>query len=386
MIPNDSFHFLPSNQVSYDNASLVTLYQPLIGSEAVMTYAYLLAFFDNGRAGHRFTELLNHLQFGFPVLTTSLDRLGAVGLIDFYLSPQGYLIKLYQAKSREDFLNEPVLKSLLASRIGQVAIDELISQLPEDSQDLTKSFSEIFTDRGEFYHHQPSRASLDMGHFKEMMTKEGLRFADETTDILGLNQLAQTYKMTWFDLFQLAKQTAVNHQLSLKRMKAQKEQPEENPSAVWSEQEQATLKAVKSHDAAAFLQLMKQSRQAQVLESERKLLRELAELGFLDEVINVLVLRAMSKTANLNKVYVMKMANDFAFQKIKTAEAALTYLKQGIKSSSAMSQKQGQERTAAKSNVPTWSDQDYKNQTSQEEKERLEAYKRQRLERLGKGE
>lgn len=376
MTPNDSFHFLTGNQVTYNNASLVTLYQPLIGSDAVMTYSYLVAFFDNGRAGHRFTELLNHLQFGFQVLTTSLDRLGAVGLIDFYLSPQGYHIKLYQAKSREEFLAEPVLRSLLASRIGEVATEDLFSSLPDASQVLTKKFSEVFTNKGEFYAHQPSRTSLDMGYLKSKMLEAGLRFSDETTDILGLTALAETHKLNWLELFRLAQQTAVNRQISLKRMTAQLEKKETSSSS-WTESEQATLKVYKNHDALSFLQLMKQSRQAQVLESERKLLAELGELGFLDEVINVLVSKAMSRTANLNKVYVMKMANDFLYHKVKTAEEAMTYLKQGLKSSSAHSSNQ-----TTKSNVPVWSDQDYKNDTSQEEQERLEAYKRQRLAEL----
>jgi replication initiation and membrane attachment protein len=269
-------------------------------------------------------------------------------------------------------------------------VEELDSQLPLDAQKLTKSFSQVFSDHGELYHHQPSRASLDMGHFKDMMVKEGLRFADENQDILGLSHLAQTHHLTWFDLYRLAKQTAVNHQISLKRLTAQLEQKEQPTSTTdgWSDQERATLKAVKSHDAVAFLQLMKQSRQAMVLDTERKMLKDLAELGFLDEVINVLVLRALTtgKTANLNKVYVMKLANDFSYQKIRSAEEALTYLKQIKSGSSAMSQKKTKQGTGqTKTNVPAWSDQDYKNQTSQEGQERLAAYKRRRLEELGKG-
>lgn len=56
-----------------------------------------------------------------------------------------------------------------------------------------------------------------------------------------------------------------------------------------------------------------------VTESERKVLEELANMDFLDEVINVMVLYTLNKTqsANINKPYIMKVANDFAYQKLR---------------------------------------------------------------------
>lgn len=377
MKPNDTFYYLKNNQLSPDMSSISQLYLPLMGSDAYQLYQYLIYFFDNGRAAHRFTDVLNQLQFGFDRFLSAIDCLGALGLLNFYQRGDAYLFKLNSPLDREAFLANSVYKSLLTKRIGEPAVVELTMTLPTGLVDKTKRFSEVFTDQGEVYH-QPQKAQtdFDLEHFKQLMTRDGLRFGDEASDVLALARLAEQNKLTWFDLYQLAKSTAVDYQISLDRLRAKQEQAKlPSQDTGFSPSELAALKVARSHQPEAFLAILKREKKAVVTDQERQLLRELGQQGFLDEVINLMVLRTMqgTKSANLNKVYLMKLANDFAYKEIMSAEQALRYWQA----------KPGKVKSK-QTNVPAWSQQDYKNQTTEEEKEQLEREKAALLSRLRK--
>lgn len=129
------------------------------------------------------------------------------------------------------------------------------------------------------------------------------------------------------------------------------------------------------------MEKIKKARRARVTKDEKDLLLTLARMNFLDEVINIMVLYTFNKTksANLHKTYLMKMANDFAYQQILTAEAAI------IKTRAFGERKQ--QARSQQSNVPKWSNPDYQEKTSQEEQAKLEQFKQaalKRLENLGK--
>ena len=51
------------------------------------------------------------------------------------------------------------------------------------------------------------------------MVRDGLRFADEQSDVLNLFAIAEEKKWTWFETYQLAKSTAVSQVISTKRMR-----------------------------------------------------------------------------------------------------------------------------------------------------------------------
>ncbi len=66
-----------------------------------------------------------------------------------------------------------------------------------------------------------------------------------------------------------------------------------------------------------FLAEIKKTRQAAITRSERKLIQDLAEMGLLDEVINIILLLTFNKvdSANLNEKYALKVANDFLIKR-----------------------------------------------------------------------
>lgn len=384
MNPIDDFLFLKHNRVSYDSTTLIQLYYPIMGSDALAVYEYLVAFFDNGAHTHKFSELLNHLQFGMKRLEEALVMLTALDLLVLYQTRDSYILKIKPALGNETFLADPVYRRLLELRIGEIAVSELEVSIPENARDISKTFSDVFNSE---IQNQPKSSktdpTFDLVSFQRLMTRDGLSFSEnEKMDVIGLYAFADKYKMNWFEVYGLANETAINRKISLKRMEAKKQQPSQSQvDGDFTNSELVVIQQAKSLSALDFLKVIKSSRKAVVTKAERNLLEDLAQMSFLDEVINILVLYTFNKTksANLSKPYLMTLANDFSYRGIGTAEAAVVALRH-----SPEIQKKNAAKPIKKSNVPEWSNPNYKNETSQEELAKLEAEKRQLLEKLGK--
>lgn len=384
MRPIDEFSYIKNNKVLLDSDSLSQLYHPVIGNHAVLLYDYLLAFFDNGVKRHKFSEILNHLQLSMHHAEEAFAILTAVDLLVLYQTRDAYVLKLQPALNRETFLSNPIYRRLLEQEIGDVAVAELDIKIPQEARDISKKFSDIFSAEGT---PKPkanvSKNHFDLDSFERLMLRDGLQFKDEKADVVSIYSLADQYTMNWFDTYHLAKSTAINGKISPQRMTVQLEQQKNTTSQDQSKEqfdakEQVIIREAKQANAREFLEKIKAPRRAVVTESERKLLEELANMSFLDEVINVMVLYTLSKTqsANLNKPYIMKVANDFAYQNITTAEAAVLKMR-------SFTQRNKDRKTqakVAKSNVPEWTAKEYKHVATAEEKAKLEELKRSMLE------
>lgn len=386
MKPIDEFLYVRQNYLLPDTVSLMRFYLPIIGSDAAALYQYFISFFDNGEKRHKFSEILNHTQFGMARFEESLSLLTAMDLLAFYEKEGLYYVKLLAPLTAEAFCNNAVYRNLLEQKIGQVALEHLEVSVPYDASNLSKRFSDVFG----YTEEQPqpqeaakSKTDFDLDSFKHLMTRDGLQFADERTDAVALYVISEKYKLTWYETYLLAKETASQHKISTKRMQLKKEQAKQADTAgQFSKEEQIIIQEAKLDRPEVFLAKIKKARHAAITADERKLLADLAEMSFLDEVINVMVLYTVSKTnsANLNKRYLMKIANDFAYQKVVSAEQAV----EKMRAFSERRTKQNQEKAKTKSNVPEWSNQDYKNETTADEQARLEEIKRQTLARLRK--
>ena len=384
MRPIDEFSYIKNNKVLLDSDSLSQLYHPVIGNHAVLLYDYLLAFFDNGVKRHKFSEILNHLQLSMHQAEEAFAILTAVDLLVLYQTRDAYVLKLQPALNRETFLSNPIYRRLLEQEIGDVAVAELDIKIPQEARDISKKFSDIFSAEGT---PKPkanvSKNHFDLDSFERLMLRDGLQFKDEKADVVSIYSLADQYTMNWFDTYHLAKSTAINGKISPQRMTVQLEQQKNTTSQGQSKEqfdakEQVIIREAKQANAREFLEKIKAPRRAVVTESERKLLEELANMSFLDEVINVMVLYTLSKTqsANLNKPYIMKVANDSAYQNITTAEAAVLKMR-------SFTQRNKDRKTqakVAKSNVPEWTAKEYKHVATAEEKAKLEELKRSMLE------
>lgn len=382
MRPIDEFSYVKNNKVLLDSDSLSQLYHPVIGNHAVLLYEYLLAFFDDGIKRHKFSEILNHLQLSMQEVEEALAILTAVDLLVLYQTRDAYVLKLQPALNRETFLANAIYRRLLEQRIGDVAVAELDVVLPDGARDVSKKFSDIFSvDETPKVPKIVSKNHFDLDSFERLMLRDGLQFKDEKADVVKIYSLADKYNMNWFDTYQLAKSTAINGKISPQRMTVQLEQKKmanNQTKEQFDAKEQVIIREAKQASAKEFLKKIKAPRRAVVTESERKVLEELANMSFLDEVINVMVLYTLSKTqsANINKPYIMKVANDFAYQKITTAEAAILKMRSFTKRNKEHKAK----AKLTKTNVPEWTAKEYKHVATAEEKEKLEELRRSMLE------
>ena len=387
MKPNDRFSFLKNNRVSQDPTTLVQCYLPIIGQDALSLYLYTLAFWDDGQKEHLFASILNHLNFGMDRLLKAFKILAAFNLVTLYQNGDGYKLVIHPTLSQSDFLRHTVYRTLLEKRIGDTAVSDL-RQEAADGEALTVHLSQAFPEIEELASHDetPVKADFkddfDLEHFRQLMARDNLRFQDEQSDVLELFKIADEKKWTWFETYQLAKGTAVSQVISVKRMR---EKLAQNPvSSDFSPKEATIIREAKSKTALQFLAEIKQTRNAGIIQSERDLLQQMAALGLLDEVINVVLLLTFNKvdSANLNEKYAMKVANDYAYNKIRSAEEAVLRIRE--------KNQKGQEQKVAKTNqtktnVPKWSNPEYKNETSEETRLELERKKKEMLARLEKG-
>ena len=387
MKPNDRFSFLKNNRVSQDPTTLVQCYLPIIGQDALSLYLYTLAFWDNGQKEHLFAAILNHLNFGMDRLLKAFKILSAFNLVTLYQKGDVYEIAIHPTISGSDFLRHTVYRTLLEKKIGEPAVSDL-RQESADGEALTVPLSQVFPEIEDMASHDemPARANFtndfDLEHFRQLMMRDNLRFQDEQSDVLELFKIADEKKWTWFETYQLAKGTAVSQVISIKRMREKLAQ--ESVSSDFSPKEATIIREAKSKTALEFLAGIKQTRNAGIIQAERDLLKQMADLGLLDEVINVVILLTFNKvdSANLNEKYAMKVANDYSYNKVRTAEEAVLRIRE-------KNQKGQESKTAktsqAKTNVPKWSNPEYKNETSEETRLELERKKKEMLARLGKG-
>ena len=387
MKPNDRFSFLKNNRVSQDPTTLVQCYLPIIGQDALSLYLYTLAFWDNGQKEHLFAAILNHLNFGMDRLLKAFKILSAFNLVTLYQKGDGYELAIHPTLSSSDFLRHTVYRTLLEKKIGEPAVSDL-RQEQADGEPLTVPLSQAFPEIEDKANTEETLGKanftndFDLDHFRQLMARDGLRFQDEQTDVLELFKIADEKKWTWFETYQLAKATAVSRVISVKRMREKLAQ--ESVSSDFSPQEATIIREAKSKTALQFLAGIKQTLNAGIIQAERDLLKQMADLGLLDEVINVVILLTFNKvdSANLNEKYAMKVANDYSYNKVRSAEEAVLRIRE--KNQKGQEQKVAK-TNQAKTNVPKWSNPEYKNETSEETRLELERKKKEMLDRLGKG-
>ena len=387
MKPNDRFSFLKNNRVSQDPTTLVQCYLPIIGQDALSLYLYTLAFWDDGQKEQLFAAILNHLNFGMDRLLKAFKILSAFNLLTLYQKGDVYEIAIHPTLSSSDFLRHTVYRTLLEKKIGDPAVSDL-RQESADGEALTVPLSQVFPEIEDMasYDETSVRTNLtndfDLDYFRQLMARDGLRFQDEQSDVLELFKIADEKKWTWFETYQLAKGTAVSQVISVKRMREKLAQ--QPVSSDFSPQEATIIREAKSKTALQFLAGIKQIRNAGIIQAERDLLKQMADLGLLDEVINVVILLTFNKvdSANLNEKYAMKVANDYSYNKIRSAEDAVLRIRE--KNQKGQEQKSAN-TSPAKTNVPKWSNPEYKNETSEETRLELERKKKEMLDRLGKG-
>lgn len=373
MKPSDRFSFGATPPFVPDSISLSLCYYPIIGGDAFALYHYLFSLSTKGQGGYPFTRILNHLDMGMARFEKSLDILTAMSLLTIYHQQEEYLYCLHAPLTIQQFTTKPLYKNLLAKKIGEGAVEELIPKKAQSDNNISKPFSDVFTSEG---HLSPisQQQEFDWSAFKAMMTKDKLRFVDEKNDIVAIYHLAEQFGWNWLETYRRVKETAVGQLISTKRLAKTTEQITISNTDL-TMKEQAIVREAKAFDNLTFFALLKEQRKASVTLSERQLLQEMAQMGLLDEVLNILLVYVFSKvdSANLNEKYAQKVANDFVYKNITTAEAAILYLR-----TTKSSQIQKRERSSG-TNVPEWSKEEIKTEMSAEDRVKMDALRKQML-------
>lgn len=381
MKPNDLFTYIKTNAFIPDVVSLSQCYQPIIGFDALALYYYFYSFSDQGQGRFKWTSILNHMDFGMNRLEKALDVLTAMELLQLYRADELTGIAVKAPLTVKNFLAKPLYKNLLAKKIGEASVDSLLVHIPKQEQNISKNFSQVFTMDGQVPLVFESNRDFDWSAFKALMAKDKLFFQDETEDIIALSYIAEQAGWTWLETYRQAKITAIGHTISTKRLQQSRQSlPKEKNDLTG--QERAIVREAKSKSSLVFLSILKDQRKATITMAERKCLTDLANIGLLDEVINILVLYTFNKidSANLNEKYAMKLGNDFSYKGIGSAEAAVLYLRE-LKTGQAVT-KPSQPQ---KSNVPDWSKEEVQQEHTQEGQAKLAALYRELEEMENKG-
>lgn len=381
MKPNDLFTYIKTNDFIPDVVSLSKCYQPIIGFDALALYYYFYSFSDQGQGRFKWTSILNHMDFGMNRLEKALDVLTAMELLQLYRADELTGIAVKAPLTVKNFLAKPLYKNLLAKKIGEASVDSLLVHIPKQEQNISKNFSQVFTMDGQVPLVFESNRDFDWSAFKALMAKDKLYFQDETEDIIALSYIAEQAGWTWLETYRQAKITAIGHTISTKRLQQSRQSlPKEKNDLTG--QERAIVREAKSKSSLVFLSILKDQRKATITMAERKCLTDLANIGLLDEVINILVLYTFNKidSANLNEKYAMKLGNDFSYKGIGSAEAAVLYLRE-LKTGQAVT-KPSQPQ---KSNVPDWSKEEVQQEQTQEGQAKLAALYRELEEMENKG-
>ena len=200
-------------------------------------------------------------------------------------------MQLHSPLPIQDFLSHSVYSRLLERKIGDTALASM-KQAPSEGEALSVSLSQVFPNLTEEVTPTESKSKLkndfDLEHFQRLMARDGLRFENEKADVLELFAIADEKKWTWFETYQLAKATALAQAISVKRMC---EKIAQKPASFdFSSKEMTIIREAKNKTPLHFLAEIKQTRKGNITQSERELLHQMASLGLLDEVINIVLL------------------------------------------------------------------------------------------------
>ena len=125
MKPNTPFAFFKNNLLPPAGAALEQYYLPILETETVAVYRYLLASYDQGEKQYLLAQILNHLNIGFPQLLLAFDRLIAMGLMDLYEEEVGITIQLHAPLEAGEFFRMLFSNACLKKDWGK-AVEDLL--------------------------------------------------------------------------------------------------------------------------------------------------------------------------------------------------------------------------------------------------------------------
>lgn len=139
-----------------DHKVLTMLYQPIIGSTAISLYLTLWSYLDKSEvvsSNWTHHHLVKSMQVSIEQIVSAREKLEAIGLIKTYFKEgdiNSYIYEIYSPLKVSDFLNDPILATILFDTVGKVEFSEIVSyyKLPllelKGYKDISCKFNDIF--------------------------------------------------------------------------------------------------------------------------------------------------------------------------------------------------------------------------------------------------
>lgn len=157
ILPADTYTIINRSVLTNkDNETLIMLYQPIIGSDAVSLYLTLFSYLDKQElTSNAWTHhhLMTAMQTKLLSIINAKEKLEAIGLVRSYVKKgdiNDYIYELYSPLSSYEFFNNPILNISLYNNVGKNEYERLVSffKTPKmnlsEYEEVTSSFNEIF--------------------------------------------------------------------------------------------------------------------------------------------------------------------------------------------------------------------------------------------------
>ena len=157
VLPADCFIVLNKTVLNnYDKTNLITLYQPIIGSDAISLYFTLCNYLDKTETSsinYFHHQLMVSMQLSLEDIIIAREKLEAVGLIKTYVKKgeiNNYVYEIYSPLTPNEFINNPLLSISLASNVGEIEYNKIIESFKQlkfnlnDYKDISCNFNEVF--------------------------------------------------------------------------------------------------------------------------------------------------------------------------------------------------------------------------------------------------
>ncbi|MDT3996010.1 DnaD domain protein [Mammaliicoccus fleurettii] len=154
--PSDGFYVKSNyNYTHVHQDILISLYTPLIGTDAIGVYLYLSQFnYHNEIEAYNHYTIMNDLKINLSSFRDSLDLLEGIGLLKTFFKTnqqeQTFVYMLEQPATTEQFFNDPLLSVFLYQQIGKSRYISLKNRYKDKSistteyNEVTKSFTDVF--------------------------------------------------------------------------------------------------------------------------------------------------------------------------------------------------------------------------------------------------
>lgn len=157
ILPADTYIVINKTLLNdQDRKLLISLYQPIIGTDAISLYFSLWSYLDKMElCSSEWTHhhLMGNMGISLSSITVAREKLEGIGLLKTYVKKDHinhYVYELYSPLSANEFFINPILTTALYQNVGDLEYQKLIEyfKMPKFNlsayTDITKSLTDVF--------------------------------------------------------------------------------------------------------------------------------------------------------------------------------------------------------------------------------------------------